>query len=341
MLCLGRAFTTAGERRAQEDCFVVWEGVHSVWGHIALYAVLDGHCGVAAAEFVRSRLVSELFGDERWNKSVFPNCDRLLRDAVASLESALLKRSAERRLSDGTTLCLLLFVNGFMFVANVGDSRALLIRDDATHEPLTVPHSVRHPDELKRVQQAGAIVRNGRMLGPDKHLDVTRALGDRDHKLDETSALSAEPYISKRQIKHNERIVLIATDGLWNTPLLDDEELAAMALNTPDSTPLPHRAHGIVSEALKFDPRDNVTVIFLQLNVTQDQFSSYIHATSHNEPLPGVRNDHQPKVPPQFSCLHWETSLPFRSSPPPPKRHNSTLSNFKRFFRLANGRNAY
>lgn len=79
-----------------------------------------------------------------------------------------------------------------LFTANVGDSRAILVRDSQAVR-LTVDHKASLPEEAKRITDAGGFIgRNKRVNGV---LAISRALGD--HMLKEnTAVVSAEPYVT-------------------------------------------------------------------------------------------------------------------------------------------------
>lgn len=60
------------------------------------------------------------------------------------------------------------------FVANIGDSRAVLSRDD-TAVPLSTDHKPDVPTEKNRIEKAGGFVKLGRVNGT---LSLSRSFGD-------------------------------------------------------------------------------------------------------------------------------------------------------------------
>lgn len=88
----------------------------------------------------------------------------------------------EPKLSGGCTAAVTVIANNFLFVANVGDSRVLLIKErpDGTlaAEQLTQDDSVENDRELMRLEALGlrreALLRAGR-LGTQEN---TRSIGD-------------------------------------------------------------------------------------------------------------------------------------------------------------------
>lgn len=78
-------------------------------------------------------------------------------------------KEIDQHLSGGATVVIALVHNGKLFVANVGETRALLCRTDDNAVlrvvQLTVDHSLNNEDELLRLSQLGLDVnklRNGK-----------------------------------------------------------------------------------------------------------------------------------------------------------------------------------
>lgn len=74
----------------------------------------------------------------------------------------------------GTTAVVLLVTKTRYYVANIGDSRAVLSRND-TAVPLSNDHKPGVPTEKNRIEKAGGYVKLGRVNGT---LSLSRAFGD-------------------------------------------------------------------------------------------------------------------------------------------------------------------
>ena len=96
-----------------------------------------------------------------------------------------------------------------LYIANVGDSRAVLKRSDKA-ERLSIDHKADNPDEVARIKKSGGIVLDNRVGGV---LAVTRAFGDHSLK---KSGLIATPYVAKITLKPFDRFLVIASDGIWD-----------------------------------------------------------------------------------------------------------------------------
>ncbi|KAG6005780.1 hypothetical protein E4U21_007613 [Claviceps maximensis] len=96
-----------------------------------------------------------------------------------------------------------------LYVANVGDVQAMVIKTDSKHEILTKKHDPAEPSERSRIREAGGWVsRNGRL---NDLLQVSRAFG----YVDLMPAVLAAPHVSNMTIKEQDEIILLATSELW------------------------------------------------------------------------------------------------------------------------------
>jgi len=157
--------------------------------------------------------------------------------------------------------------------ANVGDSRAILVRSRAALR-LTLDHKPDLPEEQQRITAAGGHVIAGRVNGV---LAVSRAFGD--FILKENQIVTVKPYVNETPLVANDTHVIMACDGVWDVMsdqeavdfVLDfleraDQEVSARVLSGSE---LNHRlqeaAAALVAEALARHTTDNVTVIIVEL----------------------------------------------------------------------------
>ncbi len=108
---------------------------------------------------------------------------------------------------------LALILNGKLTVANVGDSSAILVRNQQMLE-LTSEQVPSRIDEYQRiVSQQGVIVPVGHAMRVQGVLSVSRAIGDLHYK----QFLTSEPEISSIQICPQDNLLVLATDGIFKT----------------------------------------------------------------------------------------------------------------------------
>jgi protein phosphatase 1L len=116
----------------------------------------------------------------------------------------------------GSTAVTAILVNGRkLWVANVGDSRAVLLKGG---EPIQM--SVDHDPNVERsvIENRGGFVSNmpGDVPRVCGQLAVSRAFGDRNLK----SLLRSEPDIKVEDIDHTAELLVLASDGLWKVWLV-------------------------------------------------------------------------------------------------------------------------
>ena len=96
-----------------------------------------------------------------------------------------------------------------MYVANVGDTRAVLSKSGQA-ERMSVDDKCDNIDEQIRIKQSNGLIVMNRVGGV---LAVTRAFGD--HSLKD-SGLIAIPHIVKYTLKPFDKFLVIASDGVWD-----------------------------------------------------------------------------------------------------------------------------
>lgn len=142
-----------------------------------------------------------------------------------------------------------------LFVAHIGDSRALLV-ETASARFLTHDHLPARADEAQRVQHAGGAVLRNRVNGV---LAVSRALGDRCLK----AAVISEPDIVEVPIRRDSRFLVLGTDGLWDFVTSDDAYQIVDANHAVcDMTRL---ARMLADKAIENGATDDVSVIVIDL----------------------------------------------------------------------------
>jgi serine/threonine protein phosphatase PrpC len=98
---------------------------------------------------------------------------------VESLIKEITNSNDNRRNFVGATANVVLYAKGFLYVANLGDSKCLLQREDEVIE-LSQDHLPYNVQEWERIEKAGGFVdEKGRLNGT---LAMSRAFGDFEFK---------------------------------------------------------------------------------------------------------------------------------------------------------------
>jgi protein phosphatase len=224
-----------GIRPNNEDSYVV--GLDE-----RLFLVADGMGGqergevasTMAAEIIPRVLLDRLAANEPAENAV----EHALNEANLAICDAGKGQPEGRRM--GTTAVLALHTGGKVYVANLGDSRAYLIRGDRV-EQLTVDHSV-----------AQALVTSGVMSAEDARSSPYQHVL---HKFLGCVALSERPDVKPFIPQVRDRL-LLASDGLTNHVTDDDLRRGARDYPNPQVW-----AENLVQLALGRGSRDNVTCV--------------------------------------------------------------------------------
>jgi len=238
-------------------------------GHkgITLYAIFDGHGGHHAADFCVDRLPNILSNEKDFPK----NLQRALVSAFLKVDDEFGNETARSSGSDdGTTAVVALVVEGSgsgnntIFVANAGDSRALLLQRGGKFEPLSSDHKPNRPDETQRIKAAGGNIYFNGVWRVSGILAVSRAIGDRLLK----PYVTARPEVSTWNVSKDDEFLILATDGVWD--VLTNENIAALIARM-DPHDMQTAADMIASNAVAAGSTDNVTVIVIDLRPTHIQ----------------------------------------------------------------------
>ncbi|MDN3504135.1 MAG: PP2C family protein-serine/threonine phosphatase [Rhabdochlamydiaceae bacterium] len=176
---------TKGKREYFEDTYLVKrfelmvaKAMHS----FTLMAVADGHGGALASVYVRENLEATL------KECLAVHCAAVM--SSKNIYNALTKTCVllDRRFNKvgGSTLCFCLKVKikeggdkGLLFVANVGDSKAIIITKDRVFR-LTNAHVPGHMAERKMVEDRGGsiVVSRSLQMRVNGRVAMTRVIGD-------------------------------------------------------------------------------------------------------------------------------------------------------------------
>mmetsp|Transcript_83461 Transcript_83461/g.153265 ORF Transcript_83461/g.153265 Transcript_83461/m.153265 type:complete len:700 (-) Transcript_83461:37-2136(-) len=281
-------YTVKGTNKDQCEDFAVQKVKIpiSVLGETAtcvFFGVFDGHGGGYCAEYAAAHLAKNVLSRLR-------DRAKSVSDEVA-LKTALLggfkqtdhnflqhaKRVGEQ---SGSTACTMTVFGPDenmrlrLFLANVGDSRAVLGRINGEAIRLTEDHKPNLPGEKKRVElEGGSVVQVGeiwRCILPAKKrqatgiagLAVSRALGDKEFK--HPDIVSAEPEIFVHEVDWDEdEFVIIASDGIWD--VISDKEavkIVQQKLHLTGNEDLASEA--LVRRAVEKSSHDDCTVVVVR-----------------------------------------------------------------------------
>lgn len=238
--------------------------------HDQLYAVCDGMGGEEAGEVASytSALTMSLLKEFSPESDVQTEIDAL--SATANI--AVYRKAEEKRISSGSTMVCAALHEGRMTVANIGDSRAYLLRDGELVQ-LSHDHS-----EAQQLVDRGFVTQEEARTLAESHT-VTRYLGvDPDeYTVEATFADEFEP-------KEGD-FLLLCSDGL--TDMLTDDEIQK---TIEPKAGAPENAKRLVQKAKAAGGRDNVTVVLLKVERHQT-FGGWLRGLMGKPPKKGEEKD--------------------------------------------------
>ena len=135
----------------------------------AFFALYDGHAGRSAAEFCAEKLhvnIASKIEIPRENESV----RKAIFDGFKETDTTFLALAASKNYKDGCTAVTATIVQDIMFIAWVGDSKAVLARresEDAQSRVkalnITKDHSCIQAKERERIVKSGGFIENNRV----------------------------------------------------------------------------------------------------------------------------------------------------------------------------------
>eukprot|EP00002_Diphylleia_rotans_P036829 TRINITY_DN816_c0_g1_i1.p1 TRINITY_DN816_c0_g1~~TRINITY_DN816_c0_g1_i1.p1 ORF type:complete len:238 (-),score=52.43 TRINITY_DN816_c0_g1_i1:317-1030(-) len=233
-----------GRRENMEDQVSI---INNLRGALSMYAVFDGHDGVATATFLKLNFGKKL-------KALLETQTPI--DALKSCYTEMDVMLKESNISNsGSTSSTILIDEQNIYVANAGDSRAVICRTNGV-ERITIDHKPYNPDEHTRIRAAGGLVTDdGRISGV---LAVSRSFGD----LHLQPFVSPEPYVQQFQRSVDDEWLVVASDGLWDA--VADSQIGDI-IRTCES---PREAAVKLKDmAFQGESTDNISVIAIKLRV--------------------------------------------------------------------------
>jgi len=255
-----------------------------------LLGVFDGHGsdGDSCSYFVRDHIEEHL---KATMKKYPDDFERAYKEAFVNVNNQMHEQDFDDSMS-GTTAITAFFNNTEVFVANIGDSRAIIGEKKGKRVlaySLSIDQTPYRQDERERVKQAGAVIMscdqlegiveyhenwnvalgdeldNGgdppRVWAPGKSFPgcaFTRSIGD---AVAEGIGVFAEPELLCKEITPDDQFVVVASDGVWE--FLTNQSVAEMILKFTE--PL-DACRAVVAEAyrlwLQYEVRtDDITMI--------------------------------------------------------------------------------
>ncbi|KAL6075956.1 PPM-type phosphatase domain-containing protein [Balamuthia mandrillaris] len=214
-----------GRRPTMEDAFSI-QGRFGGKEDVDYFGLYDGHAGRIAATFAGEHL-HQILSAKLSNDGV--NVEQALQESFREVNDKFkefLDGADHSYRHAGSTGVLVLFIGNKCYVANVGDSRAVLARGSKAQR-LSFDHKPYSEEEEDRIRSLGGYVTGdtGRVNGL---LAVSRSIGDFYMQ----PFVIVDPFVDSTEIGEEDELLILACDGVWDE--VSDEQAVAIVRTETD-----------------------------------------------------------------------------------------------------------
>jgi protein phosphatase 1L len=217
---------------------------------LGLFAIYDGHLGDSVPAYLQKNLFANILKEEEF----WTDPQRSISKAYERTDESVLTHTPDLGRGGSTAVTAILINGKQLWVANVGDSRAVLSRRGQAiqlsidHEPNT---------ERSSIENRGGFVSNmpGDVARVNGQLAVSRAFGDRNLK----SHLRCDPDVTNADIDASSDFLILASDGLWKVMSNQESVDVAVKIRDPQKA-----AKQLVIEALRRESKDDISCIVVR-----------------------------------------------------------------------------
>lgn len=247
-----------GARDYQEDRHDIQ---FNLYKNLHMMAIWDGHGGSHVSSLAKIYFKKILANELQSNN----NIENALSNSFKRFQNILPEELAEQT---GSTALIILKDNNTLYIANLGDCRAIINSNNRAIQ-ITTDHKPNNEIEYNRITALGGIVINrpNDVARVNGNLAVSRSFGDLYLK----PYISHEPDIFKINLNSTNKFLLAASDGLWD--VLDNDEIVQFINSKLDRDLLKKNPKKLLNDitlellqkAREAYSGDNITIILIIL----------------------------------------------------------------------------
>ncbi|SCM04353.1 protein phosphatase PPM3, putative [Plasmodium chabaudi chabaudi] len=245
-----------GRRSTDEDATVILASLKN-FESCRMCTIFDGHVGKDTALFC-ARNAANFIG----------NCKSLdvenITKACIQMDREILQSSFS---NSGSTAIIAIIEKIYgsdmfkLYICNLGDSRAMLIKNDGSFISLSEDHKPYNVKERERIDKTGGFVANGRVLG---YIGVSRSFGDKNYKKNliapeniHETMMTCVPDI-RIYYGNAGDILFLGCDGVFE--MLSWNDVAKFSYESVNKYALSDAVINILDYALLSGSKDNITI---------------------------------------------------------------------------------
>lgn len=215
---------------------------------MGFFSIFDGHGGEDSAKYAKERIPELLAKNLITTSSA--TIEKCIINSFIQVDNELKFYDSE---NTGTTATVILIYERNLYLANVGDSKCVMVSDNEI-KTLSYDHKCTDEKEIERVKKSKGKIINNRING---QLALSRALGD--YSLKRYGVIST-PFTNKVEIEVKDKFIIIASDGVWD---VTDENDINLIVN---KSSLPYEiCEFIIQHSILKGSRDNISCIVIKL----------------------------------------------------------------------------
>ena len=259
------SYSIQGKRESNEDQHSVvinLDGSNKDMNNINFLGVYDGHGGKLVSKYLKENL--PMFFVNKFKKNIYLKPDTYSKyvNKVYDVIQDKLKAEHPRAANYcGSTACITIHCfdpeekKSFLWIANVGDSRAVLANKNYIAVQLSKDHKPGSPEERTRIEKMdGKIVYDG-VDWRVKGLSLSRAFGD----IECTPYVTHLPQLYRYKLSSHDKFIIQSCDGLWD--VLNNQDAVDFVLDLVNKKFKGNYAKALCEHALEKGSLDNITCI--------------------------------------------------------------------------------
>jgi serine/threonine protein phosphatase PrpC len=265
-----QSYSLQGKRASNEDKhfhLLNLDNKNKNYNRINFVSVFDGHGGKMISKYLKKNM-PKFFINKFKKKKIYQNkrlASNYFNGVFNTVQDNLTKKHPRgSRYCGSTALVGIQYLDknnrSKLWIANVGDSRAVLCQNNNTVLQLSEDHKPNSENERNRIGELGGSIYYDGYDWRIGSLSLSRAMGDNDEK----PFVSHSPQIYRYNLNKNDKFIIFACDGLWD--VVSNKKAVDFVLKKLKKNHKGNIAKKLAEFAIKEGSTDNVTVVILFLN---------------------------------------------------------------------------
>jgi serine/threonine protein phosphatase PrpC len=264
-----QSFSLQGKRDSNEDQHIGilnLDNKYPTMNSVNVVGVFDGHGGKLVAKFLKDNLPKYIL--KKTNINIYQQKSRLTSRFFGKLfdkiqEELVNHHPIAAKRCGSTALCGIQYKDthnhNMIWLANVGDSRAVLYNSKDVAIPLTKDHKPNSVSEKLRIEKLGGKIKFDGSDWRVGDLSLSRAIGD----LDNTPYVTHRPEVYRYRLNKKDQFIIFGCDGLWD--VLSNKAACKFVSQLMKEQYTGNISERLAQHAIDKGSYDNVTVSILFL----------------------------------------------------------------------------